>query len=172
MTSSWRRNSEAGSSRTGPGTAIPALLTRPARVVPRRAARTSAALGSKMTVQESPWLNSLLITFNVKKKPFDDARVRRALSLAVDRWKAAEVLPKSTIMRYVGAYVKLYGDFWKPKADLPVVYTPLCGVGQGSAGDVLNAIGFPIKSPPQEAADGSFAVIPFRSPNPEVIQST
>ena len=68
--------------------------------------RLVGALGNKITVQESPWLNSLLITFNAKKKPFDDARVRRALSLAVDRWKAAEVLPRSTIMRYVGAYVR------------------------------------------------------------------
>jgi len=68
--------------------------------------RLVGALGNKITVKESPWLNSLLITFNAKKKPFDDARVRRALSLAVDRWKAAEVLPRSTIMRYVGAYVR------------------------------------------------------------------
>ena len=68
--------------------------------------RLVGALGNKITVQESPWLNALLITFNAKKKPFDDARVRRALSLAVDRWKAAEVLPRSTIMRYVGGYVR------------------------------------------------------------------
>ena len=68
--------------------------------------RLVGALGSKITVQESPWLNALLITFNPNKKPFDDARVRRALSLAVDRWKAAEVLPRSTIMRYVGGYVR------------------------------------------------------------------
>ena len=68
--------------------------------------RLVGALGNKITVQESPWLNSLLITFNTKKKPFDDARVRRALSLAVDRWKAAEVLPRSTIMRYVGGYMR------------------------------------------------------------------
>jgi peptide/nickel transport system substrate-binding protein len=68
--------------------------------------RLVGALGNKITVQESPWLNSLLIIFNTKKKPFDDARVRRALSLAVDRWKAAEVLPRSTIMRYVGGYVR------------------------------------------------------------------
>ena len=68
--------------------------------------RLVGALGSKITVQESPWLNALLITFNPNKKPFDDARVRRALSLAVDRWKAAEVLPRSTIMRYVGGYLR------------------------------------------------------------------
>src|SRR4051812_5710319 len=35
--------------------------------------RLVGALGNKITVQESPWLNSLLITFNAKKKPFDDA---------------------------------------------------------------------------------------------------
>jgi peptide/nickel transport system substrate-binding protein len=68
--------------------------------------RLVGALGNKITVQESPWLNALLVTFNTKKKPFDDARVRRALSLAIDRWKAAEVLPRSTIMRYAGGYVR------------------------------------------------------------------
>jgi peptide/nickel transport system substrate-binding protein len=68
--------------------------------------RLVGALGNKITVQESPWLNVLLITFNTKKKPFDDARVRLALSLAIDRWRAAEVLPRSTIMRYVGGYLR------------------------------------------------------------------
>ena len=38
--------------------------------------RLVGALGNKITVQESPWLNLLLITFNTRKKPFDDARVR------------------------------------------------------------------------------------------------
>src|ERR1043166_1571016 len=68
--------------------------------------RLVAALGDKITVQESPWLNVLLVTFNTNKKPFDDARVRRALSLAIDRWRASEVLPRSSIMRYVGAYLR------------------------------------------------------------------
>ena len=68
--------------------------------------RLVAALGNKITVQEGPWLNSLMVIFNTKRKPFDDPRVRRALSLAIDRWKAAEVLAGSTIMRYVGGYVR------------------------------------------------------------------
>src|SRR3954470_11620847 len=68
--------------------------------------RLVAALGDKITVHESPWLNVLLVTFNTKKKPFDDPRVRRALSLAIDRWKASEVLPRSSIMRYVGGYLR------------------------------------------------------------------
>jgi peptide/nickel transport system substrate-binding protein len=68
--------------------------------------RLVGALGDKVTVQEAPWLNVLLVTFNTQKKPFDDPRVRRALSLAIDRWKASEVLPRSSIMRYVGGYLR------------------------------------------------------------------
>src|SRR4051812_27232120 len=68
--------------------------------------RLKAALGDKVVAYESPWLNALLVTFNTTKKPFDDPRVRRALSLAIDRWKASEVLPRSSIMRYVGAYLR------------------------------------------------------------------
>ena len=66
--------------------------------------RLVAALGDRITVHESPWLNVLLVTFNTRKPPFNDPRVRQALSLAIDRWKAAEVLPRSSIMRYVGSY--------------------------------------------------------------------
>jgi len=68
--------------------------------------RLEGALGKKIAVHQGPWLNSLLITFNTTRKPFDDPRVRRALSLAIDRWKAADVLPRSTIMRYVGGYLR------------------------------------------------------------------
>ena len=80
--------------------------------------RLVAALGDKITVHESPWLNVLLVTFNIKKPPFNDPRVRRALSLAIDRWKAAEVLPRSSIMRYVGGFMRPGSEFAAREEDL------------------------------------------------------
>jgi phosphoglucomutase len=83
-----------------------------------------------------------------------------------------KAIPAELHHDYVEGYRKLYGDFFTPREQLPVVYTPLCGVGLGTVGDVLTAIGFPMLTPTAERPDGSFAVIPFRSPNPEVPQST
>jgi peptide/nickel transport system substrate-binding protein len=63
------------------------------------------ALGDKITVQESDWNCGALVTPNHARKPFDDARVRRALTLAVDRWHGAEPMSRITVSKTVGGIV-------------------------------------------------------------------
>jgi len=68
--------------------------------------RIVKTLGAKAVVQETPWVCSLVVTFNTKKKPFDDARVRRALSLGIDRWGGAQALSKIALVRHVGGLLR------------------------------------------------------------------
>jgi peptide/nickel transport system substrate-binding protein len=46
-----------------------------------------------------------MVQFNHQRKPFDDVRVRRALTLAIDRWRGAQALSKIANVHAVGGIV-------------------------------------------------------------------
>jgi peptide/nickel transport system substrate-binding protein len=77
-----------------------------------------AKLGDHVQVAETPWLINLLLVFNSKHPPFDDARVRRALSLAIDRWQAAETMSNTSYLKFVGGVMRPGFAMATPEAEL------------------------------------------------------
>jgi peptide/nickel transport system substrate-binding protein len=78
----------------------------------------SKSLPNEVTVQEAPWICVNYIVPNAKRKPFDDPRVRRALTLAIDRWTIGDALSKITIVKDVGGLMRPKGPFAMSDADL------------------------------------------------------
>lgn len=75
-------------------------------------------LGKKVRVQNSPWVCNLTVTLNNQKKPFDDVRVRRALTLAIDRREASRALSKISLMKHLGGLFRPGSPFATPEAEL------------------------------------------------------
>ncbi len=76
------------------------------------------AQGKKIEVQQSPWICNLTVAVNNEKKPFDNHRVRRALTLAIDRWGGSEFISKTSIMKPVGGLFRPGSEFATPEAEL------------------------------------------------------
>src|SRR2546422_8669004 len=87
------------------------------------------ALGSKITVQESPWDCLSLVAINHERKPFDDKRVRRALTLALDRYEASRNLSRIAVVKDV-AGIQVPGPPW---ATPPQELEKLAGYGRDIA---------------------------------------
>jgi peptide/nickel transport system substrate-binding protein len=84
------------------------------------------ALGDKITVQESPWDCILMVAINHEKKPFDDKRVRRALTMALDRYEGSKALSRIAIVKEV-AGIQVPGT---PFATPPPELEKLAGYGK------------------------------------------
>jgi len=74
--------------------------------------------GESVEVRESPWISYLALAFNATSPPFDDPRVRRALSLAIDRWQGAQTLADGTFLKYVGGLMRPGTAISMPEAEL------------------------------------------------------
>ncbi|MFZ4806438.1 MAG: ABC transporter substrate-binding protein [Hyphomicrobiaceae bacterium] len=76
------------------------------------------AMKDKVTVMEGPWTTGLLLVFNTQKKPFDDVRVRRALTMAIDRWGGSTALSKISMLKFVGGFTRTGSEWALPEAEL------------------------------------------------------
>jgi peptide/nickel transport system substrate-binding protein len=75
-------------------------------------------LGDKVTVQETPMTGQWGIAVNNTVKPFTDVRVRKALSLGIDRYTMGKVLYPLTGLKNVGGLIRPDSEWGMPQAEL------------------------------------------------------
>ena len=98
-----------------------------------------------------------------------DARIEE---LVAGHAGAAAEIDAGVHRRYISMYTDRAATLCRSseavRAQLPIVYTPLCGTGLANVGETVTGAGFQLHVPPDQYPDGSFAAIPLRSPNPEI----
>jgi peptide/nickel transport system substrate-binding protein len=112
---------------------------------PKTAEDIKRALGENYAEQESTWNCVLLVEPNHLVKPFDDPRVRRALSLALDRWQGSKALSQIAIVKTVGGTVFPQHPLAPTKAELEKIagYWPDINKSRAEARRLLKEAGVP-----------------------------
>jgi peptide/nickel transport system substrate-binding protein len=75
-------------------------------------------LGDKITVQETPMTGQWGVGINTTVKPYTDVRVRRALTLAIDRYTMGKVLAPLTGLKNVGGLIRPDSEWGMPQPEL------------------------------------------------------
>lgn len=89
-----------------------------------------------------PYLSNLYFTFNCTQPPFDDVRVRRAFSLAIDRAEIAALLPHSGVSPATGFVPPGAADYDAARTKL-IIYDPVAARRELAAAGYPEGRGFP-----------------------------
>jgi peptide/nickel transport system substrate-binding protein len=112
---------------------------------PKAVDELRTSMDDQIKVQESPWNCGLFVAANHNVKPFDDPRVRRALTLALDRWEGSKVLSKIAIVKTVGGLVFPEHPLAASRAELEKIagYWPDIEASRTEARRLLREAGVP-----------------------------
>ncbi len=76
------------------------------------------ALGDKIKVEEISSSSGILAIINCEKKPFNDPRLRRAMTLAFDRWEGSKILYRISNTKEVGGLLRPGSEFAMSETEL------------------------------------------------------